>query len=284
MKLIPSVILFFATISGCKNKPYTDYAILIKGDWVSINTSSLNREQPYVFSFADSLCTAFNPYREYRLFSIQVNRLTITPGEVISADEPTTFLIQKLDADSLILAPESAKVENKTILRLSKVKAQNLVNPSKIYFASSGCYGSCPAMFLTVDSNRNIQFYGTAYTHLKGGHNGTIPLKEYKLLLEKTRALNLDALQNHYDAGWSDDQTCGISIIIPGKTIRTAVYGYNKEPVELRILLNYMMQLYQNCDLKKNNLTEPEFFIANPEFENVRTAVLPPPVPPPALK
>ena len=167
---------------------------------------------------------------------------------------------------------------------MGKIKPQNSVTPAKVYFASSGCFGSCPAMFLTVDSNRNIQFYGTAYTNLKGGYNGTIPLKEYELLLEKVRSLNLVALQKHYDAGWSDDQTCGISIITPGKTIRTAVYGYDKEPVELRILLNYMMQLYQYCDLKKNNLTESEFFMANPEFENVRTAVLPPPVPPPALK
>ena len=109
MKLVPSVILFLALLSGCKNKPYTDYTILIKGDWAGIDASSLHREQPYVFSFADSLCIAFSPYKEYRPYSIQEDRLTITPGEVIAADEPTAFLIQKLDADSLVLEPVSAK-------------------------------------------------------------------------------------------------------------------------------------------------------------------------------
>lgn len=284
MKLKPSAILFFVLISGCQNKPYADYNILIKGDWVSANISSFNREQPYVFSFADSLCIAFNPYKEYRLYSIQENRLSITPDEIIPADEPTNFLIQKLDADSLILEPRSVKAENKTVLRLGKVKPQNSETPAKIYFASSGCFGSCPAMYLTVDSNRNIQFYGTAFTKLKDGYDGTIPVKEYKLLIDKIRALKLDEIQKHYDADWSDDQACGVSIVIPGKTIHTTVYGYDKEPVELRILLNYMLQLYQYCDLKKNNLTASDFFMANPEFENVRTAVLPPPAPPPVLK
>ena len=50
---------------------------------------------------------------------------------------------------------------------------------------------------------------------------------------------------------WTDDQTCKFEINIEDTIFETRVYGFNVEPLELRILFNELMEMYKFSELKK---------------------------------
>jgi hypothetical protein len=53
-------------------------------------------------------------------------------------------------------------------------------NLSKIYFASSGCFGECPIIQIEVDSNLNYSFHGVMFTKKQGYYTGKIEYPIFK--------------------------------------------------------------------------------------------------------
>jgi hypothetical protein len=281
------LVLVTATVvfMSCSNWSSPGYFSMLQGDWVSNRSEFSNRIRPFVFSFSDSLCSPFNPWYNYSAFSIKENVLTVQADSIASSEKVSSdFLILKVNEDSLVLQPRTAEGELGEPIRLGKIEAKNAMVPVEIFFASSGCFGSCPSLFLKVDSGNHVQFYGERYTDSTGSYTGAITKVEYNAIISRIHNLNIDSLKTNYEAGWTDDQTCAVMITAPGMQIHASVYGYDKEPVELRILMNYLAKLYKRIHLKKNALNEPEFIEINEEFKTIMPVILPPPVPPPPFK
>lgn len=58
---------------------------------------------------------------------------------------------------------------------------------------------------------------------------------------------------------WTDYQTCDISIQTKDTIYKTSVYGFNKEPLELRILFNELMELYKHTEMKMDSMHKNKF-------------------------
>lgn len=72
-------------------------------------------------------------------------------------------------------------------------------------------------------------------------------------------SIQLDSLKQMYSANWTDDQTCGVIIKTKDKTYESSAYGFDKEPIELRILFHKLMELYKSVELEKDSTILDKF-------------------------
>nr|HMU02669.1 DUF6438 domain-containing protein [Saprospiraceae bacterium] len=120
-------------------------------------------------------------------------------------------------------------------------------------FESSGCFGSCPSMKLKINQNFEIFYEGRNYTEKNGYYSGKITSSQMERLKRKLSLVDFKSLQENYEAMWTDDQTCDISILTNDTVYTSSVYGFDKEPFELRILFNELMELYKHTEMNKDS-------------------------------
>ncbi len=267
-----TLIGLIVIISSCQIKNEN-----INGDWVSEKDIAGDPNKRPVFSFQDSICKLYTPWNVDTKYSVNGETINIYESTEVG---PTNFInefkIIKLDDDSLIISKNNIEKRATEIIRLKKLKPQNSIHPSKIYFASSDCFGTCPSMFLEIDSLGKIMFYGRYHTDSIGFFTSQLSIEEYNLLLKKIQNIKLNSLHIRYEADWTDDQTSGINIIYDKKKLLSSVYGYDKEPIELRILLNYLIDLYKHIHLKKDSFINEKYIVQNKEFNKLIKEVRPP--------
>jgi hypothetical protein len=282
MKLLFTIVLL-SLLLGCNKK--RDYNELIKGDWKSKKPdSSTPGSKPYTFYFEDSICSVISPFFPFTKYTIAGDIITVSMDSFPGLEEhyPSKYKILQLDDDSLIVAPISPLATYNSIFRLGKIKPKNTLVPLVIYFRSSPCYGSCPSVMLEIDSTGRLLFYGKNLPDTGLIFKGSLNKTQYDIIISKIQNLPLDSLKEFYDAGWSDDQYCGVNIITKQRRINSTAYGYDKEPVELRLLLKYLMVLNQRLPLKATNDVDEAYFIMNKDLQ-ILDHDTPPPVLPPVL-
>lgn len=285
MQKLSACCILAAILFSCTSDTNVKNRTLIKGDWASERVNTGFGNIPLIFCFNDSMCRAKNPFNRFTRYSLENNILIVQPDTVNHPDaEQVKYTITKLTADSLFLQPAVNDTIPGKLIRMERIKETNALIPEKIYFASSGCFGACPSLFLEIDSSRNFLFYGASYTAFDSGYRGIINAALYSELCRKIRQLPLSGLKEFYEAGWTDDQVCGVSIKAHGKLISSSAYGFNEEPAALRILLNYLMDLYHHVNLVKDSMVTHFYFEAQPEFSHITKAIMPPPVNPSAVK
>jgi hypothetical protein len=192
-------------------------------------------------------------------------------------------MIIKLTDDSLQITPLS-EVTNQLFDRneitdtttFLKVRQKNNIVPSKISFFTSRCYGTCPSFFLEIDSSGYVKFYGHDYTDVHGGAKGRITSRDYEIILSKIHNVLIDSIKTEYEAGYTDSQTCLIVIDYNNKRLQSKVYGYDQEPIELRILFHSLFVVTDNLNLKSDSTITISDFYHFPVFKKY----FPPPPPP----
>ncbi len=224
---------------------------LLQGDWVSWTGEGALPGPWVIASFEDSLMT-LGGYSDFVKYELR--------GDSLLPDAKVDLNIFELTKDSLIASIYYEDERRNDTFRLVKLSAKNSLVPEKILFASSGCFGSCPSMSLEIDSSRNFLFWGGGYTNNKGFYRGQLSLAQYQQVLTRVRQLPLDSLKEKYEADWSDDQTAGIVIITKDKQIESAAYGFDKEPVELRVLFHKLSELYKTVPLKPDSSITLDYF------------------------
>jgi hypothetical protein len=80
-----------------------------------------------------------------------------------------------------------------------------------------------------------------------------IDIKEYTLLLSKIHNLSIDSIKTEYEAGYTDAQTCLIVMDYNNKSISSEVYGYEEEPIELRLLFHELFYIVKTISLKEDS-------------------------------
>ena len=66
-------------------------------------------------------------------------------------------------------------------------------------------------------------------------------------------------MKKQYSAAWTDDQNCIVTIQTKDKTYKSSAYGFNKEPIALRILFQQLQQLHQENTLEPDTTIHNQF-------------------------
>jgi uncharacterized protein DUF6438 len=288
-------IVFLAlTIYGCADMSnQTDLSEKIKGDWKldSIDNKKLNR--PILFSFEDSTSSYISPFgnlSNYKLFGDTLfikEKLIKRRNKEFGGKADYFFKVDSITIDKLYFTPitkETTSLFNNYYLpvnnqiTLKKVMLKNDINFSHLGFYCTGCFGFCPSMYLEINSKGDLKFNGLYHTELLGLYSGKLNDSELNLILNKIRSIDLENLKSDYSANWTDDQTCGIRIVTSNGTFESNVYGFNEEPIELRLLFHKLMELYKNIEMQEDSLLSEKFKFK--EFrQRIRSIPLPPPIP-----
>ncbi len=255
-------ILFIA----CRQKDKSsEYRQLLQGDWVSGPTEEGSLYGPRVIiSVEDSLMT-MGGHGIYAKYTLQDDSLL--------TDTKADFRIFRLTQDSLIISMRQEDERLNDTFQLTRVRIKNALVPQKIFYSSSACFGSCPSMHLEIDSSGKFIFWGGSFTTYQRGYRGQLTPSQYQRVLEKVRQLPLDFLRELYEADWIEDQTAGVIIVTKDTAIRSTAYGFDREPVELRILLHKLSELYKTVDLHSDTTLKAKHFY----LEGI---LIPPPIPP----
>jgi hypothetical protein len=251
---------------------------LIKGDWIGSGQGQVHSNNKTTFiCFDDSTClTSLSMWKDDIQYEIRKDTLRINGQANTKAIQLIRYIILKLTTDSLVLRSATRPQDT---LQFSKVRTKNNITPAAIYFASTGCNGTCPEMGLKIDSARNIRFYGGRHTSKTGSFSGRISQNEYNSIINEIRNLPVDSLQKYYGALYADDQTLGLVIDCGNRVIRSAAYGHGEEPMELHLLFTKLKNLYWHVDL------QPDSSMVDENWPRVLPwfAENPPPPPPPII-
>lgn len=259
-----------------------DLNFQLKGNWKTtvVKQSSLH-DNRYTLSFQDTSCIYLNPYAPYSTYAVNKDTLQInepswdyTPEGNQLKHIPHYFKIVNLGAEQLELKPlntedkelltQAGRVANGTLI-FNKIQTLSDKPFTKLAFYSTVCYGTCPAMYVELDAKGNVIFKAKRFTIEEGWYTGKIAKEDLESITTLINTIALEKLQDNYKADYTDAATKGILIEKDGKKYITSVYGSGKEPLELRILFNILLQAYKKAQLSpskdlESSLSFKEFY------------------------
>ncbi len=242
---------------SCTNTYFTKD---LDGEWV-------NKADPHLcFAFAGQRCSYAFPTGHFAHYSIADDTLIIkdtirSRGKSFKVKTKKYRILDLDETELVLLGPPKAfkrDIRYKHLvgdtIYLEKLQPKRKHNVLSLTFESTMCYGTCPAMELTIHNLDSVFFNGKMYTELRGHHSGILTEDQRRRIQRKIDHIDLENLKPNYSASWTDDQTCSISFDLGDTTIYTRAYGFNKEPLALRILFNELMELYKDIDLQLDSL------------------------------
>ncbi len=277
MNRLFGIILFFVVVSCSDNNE--EFQSKIQGDWVVHYPINEYRELKFVFSFEDSLCRFLHPSNFLSKFNLFQDTLVIHNSRK-TKNTKYKFLINALNDSIISLSPITNETKlvlqrynkiNFDTLNLNRIEIKNDFEFDKIGFFSSVCFGVCPSMYLEIDYERNILFQKLNTDKPNSFFSGKISEKQFSLIKTKINSLELKKLDEYYSVDWTCDQSC--EIVIQGGTniINTGAYGYGKEPIELRLLFEKLMDFHDKFDLTEDSTVISKFFFSELYNRNVKT-------------
>jgi hypothetical protein len=258
---ITTIIILLVTTSCNTNKITNDTLV---GEWIS------TEKEGFSFSFDLQRCYYLYAAGNFAVYKIVDSQLIIF--DTIKSQKKTqtkelNFKISKLNDETIELIADKATLsrhfdDRMDTIKLRKVKPRFNTDFDRIEFESSECFGSCPSLKLIIYRNGQISYEGRAYTEKNGYYSGNLTKSQIERIKRKLSLLDLKSLQVNYEAMWTDDQTYKISIQTKDTVYKTSVYGFDKEPMELRILINELMELYKHTEMRKDSMHQRyyEFF------------------------
>jgi hypothetical protein len=131
----------------------------------------------------------------------------------------------------------------------TKYKIDTNENYDKIIVSSSGCYGSCPILNISIDNNGNIFYYGQNYNTQNGFFKSKITQKEYQKIQNSFKKADIKNLETNYEANHSDDEAVTITFVKNNKIAKSITDYGRKSPVDLIWAYTSVRYLYQNIKL-----------------------------------
>jgi len=127
-----------------------------------------------------------------------------------------------LSNDTLIFA-----LDDSTSLKFKRLeyKIDTIPDFDQIIYSSSGCYGGCSIMDISIDKNNYIVFQGEGYVKKLGFYEGQINNNLRKYVFDKFKKANPLRLQKRYDVNHTDDE-CITTTYIKNDTIIKTIHDY----------------------------------------------------------
>ena len=103
----------------------------------------------------------------------------------------------------------------------------------QILLSTSGCYGSCQILNISIKKGGEITFMGERFVKHQGYYHAKLNKKLTERIFNKFRRANPIRLNNFYSVGHTDDETITTTFIKNGKIVKS-IYDYgNDAPKEL---------------------------------------------------
>jgi hypothetical protein len=257
------------TVFTTPSIPFTPSIPSIKGDWKEVSISPYDKSEEHYrwMSFDDSIGIG-NLFLSHRQsYYINHDTLFINRDPQDQYSIAIQFPILKFTNDSLVLlSPYKDGYFQSNRMAMARITQQNTIKPTAIYFASGICYGSCPEVYLKIDSARNFTFFGKVNLKFDkmGGFHGKISEADYAAILTLINKLPVSTLKEKY-RGNVDDATQGMAIEWEGKLITCKSYrrSYNAPP-ELTLLLYKLINVYKNTSLQRDSTVTELYFSQHP--------------------
>ncbi|RVT98018.1 hypothetical protein EOD41_18190 [Mucilaginibacter limnophilus] len=177
-------------------------------------------------------------------YVITGNSLKVYSPEKKAAD---ILKIYKLSKDSLIIGID----EEKIIFARYKSYVNQSPEFDRIVLSTTGCYGECPSMKISIDKTGLLLFQGDSYTTKIGVYQSSISKALYKKLQDSFRVIDFKTLKSKYSANWTDDETISVSFIKNGHIYKTVNDYGGVAPAEFTWAYPALRYLYQKVNLKK---------------------------------
>jgi hypothetical protein len=266
-------ILLFITLHSCTSKRNQNFEKAIIGEW-----SFVNIEDNRLLKNNSGQTSSYNYYRSGYIFDKNnkcENKLgyfkTIEGKEIkdnktyyygnttkykiennclkiynLTDSSWSSHKIFNLVGDTLILQiDDSAFV---TYVK-TKYKRNPTENYDKIILSSSGCYGTCPIMDISIENNGNVLYQGTKFNTFNGSFTSKISSSEFNKIVEGFKKANLPNLDNNYKASTTDNEEISITFVKDNKIVKTITDYGSQAPTELFWAYTPLRYLYQHIPL-----------------------------------
>lgn len=262
-------VLIILTFFSCKTKTKQQFEKNIIGEWIFIRTldkrkANTNNEllQPppalrngYIF-YEDKNC----------LNKLGYFKKSREEGKIIYLGNKTQYKIEDDSLKILNLVDTSWQsqrifsiVGDTLTLQISDslfskyARNRYELNPNetydKIIVSSSGCFGGCPILDMSIDKNGEILYFGERYNTQNGLFTSNITKKEYLNIETTFKKANIPNLKNEYQADWTDAETVTISFIKDNKIVKSIIDYGGQAPSELIWAYTPFRFLYQQIRL-----------------------------------
>ena len=113
--------------------------------------------------------------------------------------------------------------------------------------------------YLEIDNTSNFYLIGAKYNKKIGFYSSKFIPDIFNLVVSAINCIQLDSLNQYYEASWTDDQTCGVLIQTTDTNYKSSTYGVDREPAELSILLYTLMEVYKIVELTEDAIVQQNF-------------------------
>lgn len=264
-------LFFILLIFGCETEKINTKNNLI-GEWSKIEEIKNDDVptflyRPFGIGFTKDKIEFFNGFKRYDQDSItgkhQLNyKGTFTDYKI---ENDSIFIINPFNKnwefkwrikeqlnDKLILAKNDT-----TFIKLQKIKLKKGNSFDQIIFSSSGCYGSCPIIDISINNKSKIYFQGEGYVQSLGFYKSIIDSVKTDYIFSKFAKTNIDSLKNEYAVGHTDDESITTTFVKDGQIIKT-IHDYGKAgPKELIWAYVPIQNLYTQIKLDSLANDEP---------------------------
>lgn len=120
----------------------------------------------------------------------------------------------------------------------------------KIIVSSSGCYGACPILDISIDKNGNVIYLGKRYNTQNGFFTSKISKVEYQNIETNFKKAEIKNLKDSYQANRTDDETVTITFVKNDKIVKSITDYGRQAPAELIWAYSPVRFLYQQINLK----------------------------------
>ena len=222
---------------------------------IIMDETILFEKTDFFLSFTDStVAINWSDYVHYRIEQNIMNPSILIYKKQDSIKVPRYGEVMRIavnEWDTLpfrVIGKDILEIDNHRLYRRLLSKTQ--VHFDSILFASEGCYGYCPIMSMMIHSDGHIFFHGGKLTEKQGYYLGVLSKSQLESILNRFQQVDFDSIDSYYEP-CVDCESRSMIIYSEGKRHRIHVSGNYSEPMELSILLHYLIELYKWIDLKE---------------------------------
>ena len=166
--------------------------------------------------------------------------------------------IVELTEDSLILKGKKGSRTKYIKLKENKITKQI----DRIILSTSGCFGSCPIMDISISRNGEVVYIGEEYTKNKGIFEFKLNRKSTKEIFRRFEYSEVNKLEDGYVANHTDDETIITTYVIDDKIIKT-IHDYgNRGPNSLLWAYELLRYVPNKIELHEINMKKLLPFMA----------------------
>lgn len=170
------------------------------------------------------------------------------------------YKIQSLKKDTIELVDLSNKIQQR-FFRTSYDTSKTPVF-DKIVVSTSGCYGICPVMNISISKDGDIEFVGQMYTVNEGFKTAKLSQRQTQLIMDMFRKINPLKLKDNYFSYATDGERITISFLKNDSILKTIKDDSQQGPDEIvraYTLLRFLEQ-DSNVNFKEHDFNkEPPF-------------------------